>query len=454
MRIKKEIEFSLLESNNENKEADFKNADTIVFDSNITNEEAFALQKLKQKSGISLFNEDAYNYQQFISGYSCITENKLCSANINILKNSDAVIIIGTMITMKNLPVKFNVQKTNIIFMHPINYNKLENEYTQFIKYEIGSEEGVLALLCFYLILNSSNEHLNHFLDDLDVGHLSGESNVSEEELEQMVCKIKTKQKRTLVVGSDLFTHKRSKQIGKLVGFIDEYTNFNVLIVPSQKNTLGVSLICNLNNDCGSKIIHYNTKDSFLLKGLVSNKNLNDSRLIEQQKTFVNIDKRVVNVNNIRSDTSELCVIDGFEKIDFLNLPDMNNYKDDNKCNNLLSDIIVDKNINIENIENMESYHGLVIYECEFLDDLNIQCNNDKSTLIGSKSFARLSKISSGDIVDVIYNGISQKAIFQVKELLQGVIALFYKRNIALINNHFSNGYSYKKVKIQKVNNE
>ena len=51
----------------------FKKADTIKFTSTITNEEALILEKLKDKFGYKLVNNEAKAFQTFLSDYSEIS---------------------------------------------------------------------------------------------------------------------------------------------------------------------------------------------------------------------------------------------------------------------------------------------------------------------------------------------------------------------------------------------
>lgn len=51
----------------------FKNAKAVRFSSLITNEEAFILQRFKEKFGLKLFNEEARAYQSFMNAYSCVS---------------------------------------------------------------------------------------------------------------------------------------------------------------------------------------------------------------------------------------------------------------------------------------------------------------------------------------------------------------------------------------------
>ena len=52
-----------------------KNADTIIFNSYITNEEAKILQLLKEKLGVKLINNDALKFKHFMIDYSRVMGN-------------------------------------------------------------------------------------------------------------------------------------------------------------------------------------------------------------------------------------------------------------------------------------------------------------------------------------------------------------------------------------------
>ena len=43
---------------------------------------------------------------------------------------------------------------SNFVYMHPIDNANLKSSYSQFIKYEVGSEEGICALLLDTLLKN------------------------------------------------------------------------------------------------------------------------------------------------------------------------------------------------------------------------------------------------------------------------------------------------------------
>jgi NADH-quinone oxidoreductase subunit F len=190
--------------------------------------------------------------------------------------DSDAVIVIGTRVVTDNLQVetyiKRRIQSDNFdfIYMHPIDDISLHDKYTQYIKYEAGSEEGVFALLASFFISNGSNECLE-YLEDLDIGYLSGESSVGEEELELLVEKLESKKEITLIIGSDIREHKYFDNITKLIRLIDLYTEINVVLLNSDIHIdLSLKAIPNdvddINNYNGTVVYSVASKED-ILKG-------------------------------------------------------------------------------------------------------------------------------------------------------------------------------------------
>jgi NADH-quinone oxidoreductase subunit G len=502
MRVKNEFEFASLcgagrfgfnfENTNTFKDEDafnkavtaFKNANTIKFNSYITNEEAKILQNLKEKTGVSLYNEDAYNYQQFMNGYSSIIGKKHYTTNSKGISSSDAIIMLGTRISRDNPGVKYNVniatkkQRAEFIYMHPIDDEALKNKYTQFVKYEAGSEEAVLSLLVSYLVKDINDSSITTFINDLDIGYLSGESSVGEEELEDIVQKLIRKQNKTLIVGTDLFGHKKSTNLGKLVGVIDKYTDFNVVVVPSQTNTLGVSLICDLDKDIGDKTVGYNEIADFVLSNNGKG-DLDMPALNQQEGTFVSLDKCIIN-SNVALDFNGYCLNDianavldenneltinytsmlptqsGFKTINFDDLENGFTNMGIDKRGYALDDIDTQIDLTIGDIDDLTTYNGSVIYRCEPLHQFN------KSTAIspwlkadthlrGSASFAQAAKINTGDKVKVICDGLSVERVFKIDKTIKGTIALYPTFDNGLSADLVSLGYRFKQVKIEKV---
>ena len=60
----------------------------------------------------------------------------------------------------------------------------------------------------------------------------------------------------SLMVGEDLITHPNAENLAKLCGLVDKCTEFDVVIIPSQTNTLGVAQICTLSKELSNAIIY------------------------------------------------------------------------------------------------------------------------------------------------------------------------------------------------------
>jgi len=504
MRVKNDFEFASLcgagrfgfnfENRDGSKDKDqlnkaveaIKNANAIKFNSYITNEEAKILQTLKENIGIKLINEDAYNYKKFLDGYSSVVGNRLYSGDLSTIAMSDYVIMLGSRISRDNPGVKYHLniatkkQRAQFIYMHPIDDEQLKNKYTQFVKYEVGSEESVIALMAKYLITNPTKQ-MEEFFDDLDIGYLSAETNVGEEELESMVKKLIRRKNKTLVVGTDLFGHKKASNIGKLVGFIEKYSDFKVVIVPSQTNTLGVSLICDLDSTYEGKTVGYNEYADFMM----SNHEKADfslPALNQQEGTFTSINKHVVNTNvalpfdgyclndianeilkdkkqNTIDYTKLLPVENGFKTIEFDDLDfgftnmgvDKRGYYLDNKTVESNDDINV-----LDELDEIEAYDGTVIYRCEPLHQFNKSTAQSPwlkadSHLRGSASFAKAAKISAGDKINIIYKGRSTQKMFKIDTTIKGTVALYPTFDDGLSDDLIPSSYRYKQVKIEKV---
>ena len=461
-----------------------KSSDVISFNSYITNEEAMILQTLKEKTGIRLWNDDAKFYQKFMAEYSKISGKALYSATNKTLQDSDSIIMIGTRISRDNPAVKYSAniavkkRRANFIYMHPIDDLNLQNKYNQFVKYEAGSEEGVIALLASYLIKDIPAQYEEYF-DELDIGNLSGDCSVGEEEFEDIVKKLIRSKNKTLVIGEDIYAHKKAKNIAKLVGLIEKCTDFNVMIIPSQTNTLGVSLICDLDEKGGEKVVGYNEVGDFI----ISSEGLGDIEvpsLNQQEGTFTNIDKEVLNTNkaldfdgyclndianavlgtnviNTIEYTSSLPVAKGYKAIDFDSLENGYDKYGNDRRGYVLDEICLEaQNIEIDEISSIDTYNGTVIYRCEPLHQFNtntaksLKLQTNKS-LRGSAAFATAAKIKDGDTVNISYNNKTVTKKFKIDTTIKGTIALCPTFDDKLEDGAVTFGYRFKQVQIQKV---
>ena len=456
-------------------------ADAIRFSSIITNEEAMILQRLKEKLGLKLLNEDARKFQEFMNAYSSVSGKRHHSGSLDAIKQADGIIVVGSRIATDNPGVRYAMTTAarhngaKIVYAHPIEDALMQNTITQFMKYEAGSEEGVLALLANTLLEGSDiDEATRAFLKDLDLGYLEAESNVGADELSNITKTFARTAKRVLVIGSDVFAHERARNIAKLAATIEKYTDFSLVIVPQEVNTLGVSLICDLDIDENiSNVVGYNAEGEFIISAL-ENADLHVGALNQQEGTVVSIDNRVLPLNVAvefkGTNLNELANALGLEKentIDYTEgLPtqagfsavafdDLENFLD--KYGNdvrgyLLDEVATSAEGTLEEVADLAEYNGTVIYHSNPVLQFNSFTNNAKqlerdTSLRGSAQFSAAAKIADGDEVEISFGKSTIKRVFKLDPELKGTVALHPTFDI----NVAANEYKFLKSKIVRT---
>ncbi len=162
--------------------------------------------------------------------------NSLEGAVLDAIKCSDAIIVLGMHTTTDihglhdAIAQAANENKARVIYMHPLEDHSLQNIVTQYVKYEVGSEEGVMAMLAKTLLMDvtMSEEH-QAFFNDLDDGYLCAESNVGDEEFEKIKESLSNRKHKTLILGSDVVNHERVQNIVRIAALVEAYTDFSLI---------------------------------------------------------------------------------------------------------------------------------------------------------------------------------------------------------------------------------
>ena len=461
----------------------FESAKTILFSNEISNEEAYILQKLKETKGYKLISPEARAFQKFMDSYGTITRKSLYSGSLDKLSQSRAVIVLGTRVNDDAPIVKYHINmaskwhRARVAYMHPIEDSEMKNIVTQFIKYEAGSEEGVVALLADTLLKDIElPENIRAVLNDLDIGNLSAESNVGEEELEALEKSLLKKSGFSLVVGSDLYAHPRAENIAKFIALLEKYADFNVICVPPAGNGMGISQICDLDDEVEGATIGYNVKGDFRLSAL-GNGDLDMPSFTQQEGTLTSLDKRVIAMNvvleyggYILNDianalglnskytidyTKELPLAKGFKSVEFDSLDNYFNAKGDELRGYILDEVEVETDISIEDVEEMNAFDGTVIYNCnpqEHFSAFTAKSNNltKDAFLLGSQQFATAAKLKDGDTICYTVNSIKFKRVFKIDTSLKGTIALNPIFDMGLSTPLLSS-YRFSKVDLERV---
>jgi NADH-quinone oxidoreductase subunit G len=324
---------------------------TVEFNSFITNEEATILQKLKEKLGFNLINKDAKAYQEFIKNYSSVSGKTLYNGSLKDIHNSNFLVSVGTYFKSDapNVRYAFNnaitLNKGAGLYFHPMDDTTVTNfgkvgKTIQTIQNNPLSEEAVLYFILDQFGIDLPND-IEEYLQSLRANKTKTITETIKETVVQMVTDEQTGEQKevkkvvpkkvkkdveytttkllemigtndelldtitsmrekkdsySLVVGADLYTHPNSKNLAKLCAMIEKYTQFKLIIIPSQTNTLGVSLLCELDNEVKGTTYGYNMKADYQISALADG-NLDMPTLNQQEGTFTNIDKRVVPTN-------------------------------------------------------------------------------------------------------------------------------------------------------------
>ncbi|AXX93578.1 ferredoxin [Malaciobacter molluscorum LMG 25693] len=518
----------------------FKKANSIKFNSFITNEEAFILQKLKEKYGFKLVNDDAFLYQRFIKEFSNITGKSLYTATLKDVHESNFVISVGSFLKhdMPNARYALNnsviLNKGSALYFHPLEDNTIQKigkkgKTTDFIFHKPLKEEAILYFILDVFANENLPENIKEYLQSLKekrvktvvenikeqvVEKVIDEDSGEEKEVTKMVTKkqekeveyiysklldeigkdetfyelidsmILKKDKFSLIIGEDLITHPKWKSLAKLTALIEKYTQFDVLIIPSKTNTLGVSLICDLDEKIEGFTIGYNEKANYQLSAL-GDGNLDIPALNQQEGTFVNIDKKVVPTNaalpykgyvlndiaNELLDEKQEYTIDytkylpikkGFKNIEFDSLT--NYFSNDRKENRgyCLENLNVEQLSQLSVISEFKQFeineNYITIYRANPINIFNefVAVSHEfkdkaKTGLYISKDLCEELQLFENDIVNIFSNEKSLDLEVYIDKQLEGKIAYIPTFDKSIQTKDLFETYRFSKAKIVKV---
>jgi NADH-quinone oxidoreductase subunit G len=467
-------------------------ADTIRFTSYITNEEALILQKIKEKYNLKLINDDALRYQKFMKAYASTSGETLYNGTMKSIKASNFIVCVGTAVRYDAPSVGFAINnavtmnKGAGLYFHPVGDSVVETfaKNMMAIQNHVGAEEHVLAyiLKTFSDIAQeaeeSSVEKLPKEIADIVAKYdesIIGLPEGFDATLTKMLAK---KDTFSLVLGEDLYCHDSAENIAKMAGLISRYTNFTVTIIPSKTNTLGVSLICDLDEEAGSKVLAYNATGDFVLSAL-GDGDLDMPALNQQEGTYTSIEKKVVPTNAALSYagyvlndlanalgfeaaltvdyTPQLPTDKGYMMADFDALPNLY----DNAGNEVRGYDLTSKDVEIdgklEKLASVKAVKGDIIYLSNPINQFNAFTNKahqlkSEGALYVSAEFLEAKGLSEGESVSVKTDGGEVEVKVELDKQLMGEIAYLptfdTKLNSEVL---FKDGYRFTTATIGKV---
>ncbi|WQY84790.1 hypothetical protein E5L49_01520 [Helicobacter pylori] len=205
--------------------------------SSISLKEAYCLEKLSLKKGFEI------NYKLSKDSLNLLEKSDLCvlfGGFSNACLNENERLILGSI----------NQSKLPYALLRPLQDTRDLQENCLFASYEIHTEAAILALI-LRGILEQTSRLKGHVLENIDVGYLSSEANMSEEELQELIALIVKAKKRALVLNREITKHANNAFLYTLLSGLQNY--LEILHIPC--------------NDSSATTAFYDSKDQeWLLK--------------------------------------------------------------------------------------------------------------------------------------------------------------------------------------------
>jgi len=250
----------------------------------------------------------------------------------------------------------------------------------------------------------------------------------------------------------------------------------NVVVVPPAGNALGVSLICDLDDEVEAPSVGYNADADFVLSSLGEG-DLAMPSINQQEGTLTSMTKRVVPMNvaveyggHILNDlmkvlgfnakytidyTPYLPKTKGFKAIKFDDLTDDYSNTGEELRGYLLDEVEVDVDEKIDNLSTSKVLSGSLIYNCnpqEHFSALTANSENlsTEAVLLGSEEFAQRESLTEGDTVCYTIEGVRFERVFKIDTSMKGAMALNPTFDMGLSTALLSS-YRFNQVDLEKV---
>ncbi|WRC55224.1 hypothetical protein E5L22_05830 [Helicobacter pylori] len=188
----------------------------LIASSSISLKEAYYLEKLSLQKGFKI------NY-------------KMTKDSLSLLEKSDLCVLFGGFSNAclneneRWILESINQSKRPYALLRPLQDTRDLPENCLFASYEIHTEAVVLALI-LRGILEKTSSLKGHVLENIDVGYLSSEANMSEEELQELIALIVKAKKRTLVLNREITKHANNTFLYTLLSGLQNY--LEILHIP------------------------------------------------------------------------------------------------------------------------------------------------------------------------------------------------------------------------------
>ncbi len=190
--------------------------------SSLSLKEAYYLEKLSLKKGFKI------NY-------------KMSEESLNLLKKSDLCVLFGgfsnACLNENERLILENIHQLKLPYalLRPLQDTRDLQENCLFASYEINTEAAVLALI-LRGILEKTSRLKGHVLEEIDVGYLSSEANMSEEELQELIALIIKAKKKVLVLNREITKHANNAFLYTLLSELQNH--LEILHIPCNDSNI------------------------------------------------------------------------------------------------------------------------------------------------------------------------------------------------------------------------
>ncbi|RVZ99358.1 hypothetical protein [Helicobacter pylori] len=188
----------------------------LIASSSISLKEAYCLEKLSLQKGFKI------HYKMTKDSLNLLEKSDLCvlfGGFSNACLNENERLILGSI----------NQSKRPYALLRPLQDTRDLQENCLFASYEIHTEAAILALI-LRGILEKTSQLKGHVLEKVDVGYLSSEANMSEEELQELIALIVKAKKRVLVLNREITKHADNAFLYTLLSELQNY--LEILHIP------------------------------------------------------------------------------------------------------------------------------------------------------------------------------------------------------------------------------
>ncbi|BCZ17008.1 NADH-ubiquinone oxidoreductase, NQO3 subunit [Helicobacter sp. NHP19-003] len=277
-----------------------KEAKAVYVGGDLSNEEAYLLEQMRQTCGFKLHNSKLYAYQEFLKTFSPTPHD------LKDLKSSSCVLSLGSRLKNENPLLKYalaNVLKVNkgtsLIYAHPLEDMAIEKMSRSVVPvcHAVGAEEIILG--AFLMALGVESPSLESLKASALVepepepaesaegaenaeGEATAEPKKAEQKppvyamLENAKCDSPTFEKIkglvekapsiALLIGPEIYTHPKAHNIALMLQEASKLDKLKIFLIPPSANALGIVSLCTLEKDShASPSVGVRTKGDFVL---------------------------------------------------------------------------------------------------------------------------------------------------------------------------------------------